>query len=329
MNGTDSFEYVTLTGPEQQDVFKQTYRLYGSIPEDKRVCSSDTVQSGKRGSNASAQGALVMSVRLTGRFGEKAGEISALAAAMLDEILRSMFPGVADSIAVCPVLPEEFYGEEYAGLSRKLPKAVCHGYTPDKQDIELLIIEDCPEDIGVVSVLMSSGDNVMKILFGPVYRYLQWYAAAEKKSDYLYYGAGAEPACFDFAGLADVSAVFGDTGFQHAAAFKFNIPVDSTATGEFRCSKTVSKHCERCPRINFDFIRFGSVQISWRVDVKPLLREIRLRRSHFRIGQFTVEENNFADFQATCGGLVSLSVYAEMNNLPSCRIAERQAFKPA
>ena len=45
--------------------------------------------------------ALMMTIRLNGKLGEKTERTVHLAAAMIREIIRSMFPSVADSVAVC------------------------------------------------------------------------------------------------------------------------------------------------------------------------------------------------------------------------------------
>lgn len=204
-NGVCSSGYVSMTGPDSLALFRQTYRKYGDVKDP--VCTF-----GDAGVKTFRNGALVMSVRLTGDFCGNAGRLSTLAAAMLGEILHSMFPSVADSVAVCPVLEKPFEDEDSKEVLSKLPKVFCRGYDSDPGTFELLIIEDCPGDLGVISVLMSSGDDVLRMLFGPISRYLEWYLSQEEKSAYLYYGLDHAPACFDFEGLAKLSASLADTG---------------------------------------------------------------------------------------------------------------------
>lgn len=210
-NGVDSSGYVGLADADHQDIFKQCYRRYGAV--DKPVCSSDAIMSSAE-LISSPNGALVMSVRVTGDFGGDAKRISTLAAAMLSETLREMFPSVAECVAVCPVISEPFTDEQSAAVLSKQYKAVCSGRDVDPNDFELLIIEDCENDLGVISVLMGSGDDVLKMLFSPIHKYLSWYADTTQKSDYLYYGEASEPACFDFPGLSKLAGVLGSDSFE-------------------------------------------------------------------------------------------------------------------
>ncbi len=214
LNGADALPYEDLTCEGREDAFRQTYRRYGRIVPEEAVCSSDTILSGKGSCVSSENGALVMSLKMTGSFGENAPRIASLAAAMLHELMRSVFPSVADSVAVCPVLPEGTDLDVPTAIRTRLPKAFCRGYSAEPGCVELLIIEDCPSDIGVISVLMSSGDHVLRTLFDPICKYLNWYSAAEEKSPYLYYGGDAEPACFDFAGLTKLANLLCDENYE-------------------------------------------------------------------------------------------------------------------
>ena len=207
-NGSGKTPYVDITGKEFRDLFRQTYRKYGNVTEP--VYSTDEILGGQEKKVASTKGALVMSVKLSGSFGDAADRIATLAAAMLGETLQAMFPSAADSIAVCPVVSHPFEDEESRQVLNKQYKVECRGYEPSAQDIELLIIEDCPDDLGVISALYTSGDDLVYTLFEPIYKYLAWYSAAEKKSDYLYYGLDHEPACFDFESLHKLSKILGD-----------------------------------------------------------------------------------------------------------------------
>ena len=211
-NGSGKNRYVDLTGKDHIDLFKQTYRKYGTVVSP--VCPSDVIMNSKVDLVASPNGAMVMSIRLVGEFGENASRIATLASSMLGEILRSMFPSVGDGLAVCPVVSKNFDDDESRLVLNKHYKAFCRGYEPSDKDIEILIIEDCSSDLGVISVLMSSGDDVVKTLFAPIYKYLEWYSASNKKSDFLYYGLDHEPSCFDFSGLKTLSGILGNDNFS-------------------------------------------------------------------------------------------------------------------
>lgn len=201
--------YQSISDPGDDELARQTYRRYGQITEP--AYSSESILKGNH-LISSAQGALMMTLRFTGEFGADRNKTMILAAAMLSEVLRSMFPSVADSIAVCPLIRGEFSDEEYERVLRAQPRIRVTGehelFTND--DCELVIIEDCASDLGVVSVLMSAGDDILHTLFNPVFDYLNWYQQEEEKSEYLYFGLGHEPTCFDFASVYKLAKLLGD-----------------------------------------------------------------------------------------------------------------------
>lgn len=207
-NGSGNTPYVDIAGKEFYHLYRQTYRKYGTVTDP--VCAPEVIFDDKGQMVAYPNGALVMSIKLTGSFGGNADRIAALASTMLGEIIHAMFPSVADSVAVCPVVSTPFEDEDSKQVLNKQYKVDCRGYEPSAQDVELLIIEDCADDLGVISALTASGDDVVYTLFEPIYKYLAWYTAAEEKSDYLYYGLDHEPACFDFESLHKLSKVLGD-----------------------------------------------------------------------------------------------------------------------
>lgn len=216
----------------------QTYRRYGAFSSP--TVSAESVGATRQATNEN--GALMMSIRICGEFGEDVDKTMSLAAAMLNELLHSMFPSVADSVAVCPVLHAEMT-DENADILKKHPKLTVIGESSyvSKTDFDLLIIEDCTSDLGVVSVLMSAGDNVLQTLFDPVFRYLTWYADAEKKSDYLYYGLGSEPSCFNFETLRKLSKLLADD--KHDLTFVDMETVTEYLTCDF-CGKRHPKSFE-------------------------------------------------------------------------------------
>lgn len=202
-------EYHKINDPGNDMLAKQTYRRYGVV--DEPVYSSDSVMK-SASLNANEKGALMLSVRICGHFGGDINKTMSLAAAMMGELLRSMFPSVADSIAVCPVLHGEFDDEESQTVLQRQPKIKVTGESEfvSATDFDLVIIEDCATDLGVVSVLMSAGDDVLHTLFNPIFNYLKWYSESEEKNSYLYYGLDHEPACFDFASLQKLAKLLGD-----------------------------------------------------------------------------------------------------------------------
>ena len=214
--------YHAIDGENEKLLSVQTYRRYGNfkkptysrsglIEEQKARESKKSRYDGNRklsdiDLNISRKGISALSVRLCGSFGEKRGKIASLAAVMLDEILRAKFPSVADSLAICAVngareeiiehMPRvEFVSKEYGS----------------EEDAEILILEDCADDLGVISVLMNSGENILHTLFAPIKEYLDWYMQKEDRTrDYLWFGQEEEPSCFDFSALHALSSVLGD-----------------------------------------------------------------------------------------------------------------------
>lgn len=203
--------YHSISDPGNDTLAKQTYRRYGSVSAPA-YSSESVIQSTHL--SAAEKGALMMSLRMCGSFGPDINKTMLLAAAMLNELLRAMFPSVADSIAVCPVLQSEMDDEDAKEILCKHPQVTILGESEviSKTDFNLLIIEDCASDLGVVSVLMSAGDDILNTLFGPIFKYLSWYTEAETKSDYLHYGLDHAPTCFDFASLQKLSKLVGDNG---------------------------------------------------------------------------------------------------------------------
>lgn len=202
-------EYYSINDEGNDFLAKQTYRRYGKI--EQPFYSSDSVMK-ETEITAYENEALMMSIKICGEFGADVNKIVALSSAMLNELIRAMFPSVADSVVVCPVIQSSFEDDESKEVFKRQPKITISGENEilSGDGFELVIIEDCETDLGVVSVLMSSGDDILKTLFAPIFNYLTWYFEAEQKSDYLYYGLDHEPPCFDFKGLHSLSKLIGD-----------------------------------------------------------------------------------------------------------------------
>ncbi len=202
-------EYHSINDAGNDELAKQTYRRYGNVT--KPSYSSENILK-KAHLNSYEKGALMMSIRICGQFGENIDKTMSLAAVMLNELLHTMFPSVADSVVVCPVLHNEFEDDESQTVLQRQPKISFSGDNElvSTTDFNLVIVEDCATDLGVVSVLLSAGDDILNTLFSPLLSYLKWYSDAEEKSDYLYYGLDHEPTCFDFTSLIKLSQLLGD-----------------------------------------------------------------------------------------------------------------------
>ncbi|MBE6660323.1 MAG: hypothetical protein E7605_02860 [Ruminococcaceae bacterium] len=233
-SGADS--YYSISDPGNDALAKQTYRRYGMIAQP--FYSSDSRPSVDL--NVKESGALMMSIRICGQFGSDINKTMLLAATMLNEMLRSMFPSVADSIAVCPVLQGEMAGEDVQLILQKQPKIKIIGESElvSTTDFNLVIVEDSATDLGVVAVLMSAGDDVLRTLFSPLFNYLEWYSNTGEKSDYLHFGMDHEPECFDFDALHRLSKLLGDD--KHDLRFVDIESVIEYASCDF-CGKRYAK----------------------------------------------------------------------------------------
>ncbi|MBQ9746553.1 MAG: hypothetical protein IJW21_06990, partial [Clostridia bacterium] len=212
MNENDpEMRYYSISDSGNDTLAKQTYRKYGDF---KKPTYSNESMMYDEYKSAVGKGALAMSIRLTGKFGEDVRRTAALAGVMLSEIIREMFPSVADSVAVCPVFAGELPEDD---VLRTQPKLKLIGAQErNAEDFELWIIEDSDIDLGVVSVLMTSGNDVLKDIFEPMLAYLRWYTGKEGgKSEYLHYGMDHEPECFDFKSLLGLSEILGESSLKN------------------------------------------------------------------------------------------------------------------
>lgn len=193
---------------------KQAYRRYGNVKTP--YYTYDSARGGVA-LNVKESGAMALTLRIVGKFGPDRDKTVALAATMLHELLGSMFPSVADSIAVCPVLRnKQADSKDMESILRRHPRItfMSQGDLGSEDDFEIVIIEDSDTDLGVISVLMSSGNNILRMLFTPLFEYLKWHTESVSKSNYLCYGLDHEPDCFDFNALYKLSRLLGDDGYD-------------------------------------------------------------------------------------------------------------------
>ncbi len=214
--------YYDIGEEGNEDIAKRVYRRYGNF-------TNPTYDTSGNGNSDDLfiknKGLSLLSVKIVCEGIEDINRVSTLSAVVLNELLHSMFPSVADAIAVCPVYNGEYTAEpEYQGILDKLPKASfirgdasevgeqAEG-TAEKQALEFVIIEDSVCDLGVISGLLASGDNILNTIFAPIASYLEWYIEKRKngfggKKQYLHFGLNEEPKCFDFDSLNKLAQAF-------------------------------------------------------------------------------------------------------------------------
>ena len=274
----DKYHSISDSDVRNKELAKQTYRRYGEIDSPAYTTESEKESTHL---NVSKDGALMMSIRLTGKFGADINKTMLLAAVMLNELLHTMFPYVADSIAVCPILNGEMSDDETQTILKRQPElsVIGENKSENENSFNLLIIEDCTSDIGVVSVLHSAGDNILNTLFEPVYRYLEWYLRADAKSEYLYYGLDHEPSCFDFVSLCRLSKLLSDT--KHDLKFS---DIDSVI--EYAACDFCGKHY----KIGQDLVKLDDGRIMCKECAENLAgNNNKVLRSHFERAKIFME----------------------------------------
>lgn len=204
-------DYTVINDPGDDALAKQSYRKYGVLSNP--TYSSEVLMK-ETCFVAGQKNALMMTIRICGNFGENSNRIAALGSVMLNEVLHDMFPSVAEEVVVFPVIYDSFYSEDAKTALEMQSTLKIDGNCCllPAGDLEFLIVEDSDTDLGVISALMSSGDDIIRTLFAPVSAYLSWYVLADEKSDALYGGLDHEPDCFDFSGLSNLSKLLGDSG---------------------------------------------------------------------------------------------------------------------
>ena len=180
---------------------KQTYRKYGDV--ESPVYSVDDIFSETEW-NANKNPANILSVKIKGNFGENPDNILALMGVMLNESLKMMFPSISECIAVCPVYHngEQIYSDG-KDILKLYPKLNLKNSQTEENTLEILIIEDCSYDIGLIYSLSESGDDILQTLFKPVKDYLEWYKKSDNK--YLHFGQENIPECFDIESLLEIA----------------------------------------------------------------------------------------------------------------------------
>ena len=205
-NDLSRTDYKTLDKPHQKEV----YRRYGKIDFSE-------FSRNPRLKATSENGLKVLSLRIQGQLGNSPDKTSFLISVMLNEILHCMFPYVSHMIAVAPALhsKEIIENEEQNGIGKKISMmypqvSFVNEHVLSDNEIEILIIEDCVDDLGVISTLKNS---TIKALFEHIRKYMTWYnsskVAKTSAPSYLYFGEKEEPVCFDFTCVSDISNVLG------------------------------------------------------------------------------------------------------------------------
>ena len=154
----------------------------------------------------------LLSVRLVSR--EPCNDkMRLLLSAVLNEMLRTMFPDTYRCIAVCPVLEDPHALTAYEGFDRHV--ATLYPYLDEQctlygerkasaNEIEFLILNDCHEDIGVLDMLYDGQARIIEEIFSYIYRFLRWLKKdideGNGTAHYIFFGSDHLPEVFDLDG---------------------------------------------------------------------------------------------------------------------------------
>lgn len=157
----------------------------------------------------------MISFKIKGVGADRSDKAAFLLAVMMNEMMKTIFPYSHDCISVCPVLSdkESVYGDAMGSkIKNAYPQAVIADYDHDKNDIEVLIIEDSITDIGMTRTLLQNEQYPFAVFFETITSYLAWFNAFEYSGNiskkYLFFGADEMPSCFDAETLYAVCAEF-------------------------------------------------------------------------------------------------------------------------
>ena len=132
-------------------------------------------------------------------------------AALLQEMMKTLFPDYYFCLSVCPILenPAAIYehpdhkSNVIASLYPRLEK--WDTVTPDS--IELLIVDDCVGGTGALDVLFEPEGTFLQNVLWMLSDYLNWQKESEA-SPYIFFGMDYEPGIFDMEGIRVVLQSF-------------------------------------------------------------------------------------------------------------------------
>jgi len=139
-----------------------------------------------------------------------------LLAAVFNEFIRTIFPDAYRCIAVCPVLKEPICyqrGSDIVTYEDNVKTVYPYlkaesEFTTEDNEIRLLIINDCCEDVGVLDLLYNSAASLIQEFLTNIYGYLYWLkknkTLAGGQKHYIYFGANELPSVYDLDGCCHI-----------------------------------------------------------------------------------------------------------------------------
>lgn len=158
----------------------------------------------------------MVSFKIKGVGSDKSDKTAFLLAVMMNEMLKTVFPYSHNCISVCPVLTDKdsIYNDPMgAKIKNAYPQVeVNDDYVHASDDVEVLIIEDCISDVGMIKTLLGDEQYPFAMFFETITSYLTWFNTFEGDGNiskkYLFFGADEMPPCFDVETLTAVCSEF-------------------------------------------------------------------------------------------------------------------------
>ena len=139
-----------------------------------------------------------------------------LLAAIFNEFIRTIFPDAYRCIAVAPVLKEPLNyprGTDIVTYEDNVKTVYPYlkgesDFTTEDNEIRLLILNDCCEDVGVLDLLYNSAASLIQEFLTNIYGYLYWLKKNKElaggQKHYIYFGANTLPSVYDLEGLCNI-----------------------------------------------------------------------------------------------------------------------------
>lgn len=162
----------------------------------------------------------VMSIRFNGiKDTNEADRTAITLSVLMSELLKTLFPYNWQCIAVCPVLHSEKQdcgdGIPFENLALAFPQlAPSTQWECQPNTAEILIIEDCERDSGILDSLFRNRQDPLVNVFSIINDYLLWQSSFEPQEniningDYLKFGGDEIPAYFNLAFVQDMLQQF-------------------------------------------------------------------------------------------------------------------------
>lgn len=132
-------------------------------------------------------------------------------AALLQEMLKTLFPDCYFCLSVCPILQDQdmIYNasdSKSRTIAQLYPKLENWGDVCENS-IELLLVDDCTGGTGALDLLFAPEGTFIQNVLWMLGDYLEWQRENEN-SPYIFFGMDTQPTIFDLDGIRPILQVF-------------------------------------------------------------------------------------------------------------------------